>query len=1145
MLAPNTVSSPSNLSPIHKGPHIASGNSPPRSVDHKECTLNKYREEESSSYANDFDLEDNQGFDLSYSKFSHVSGISFTRKSHSASDSLENSPFVKKIQNNITTVHFEEYRQRSKSSTSDVNNENSPFIDPVENSKIVDITNSQGKPFKKNLLKLDLNPSRQTILRPPAVEIPQYEASSPSFTKNSNFPIIETPRFETPSLPFTKNPSTPPQKNHHRSASVKVSLTPAQRVEKWPGIRLSNALENFELSSLVGRGAFASVYKGINLKTKEVVAIKQIILEKDQDVMDLMGEIDLLKILKHPNIVKYHGFVKTSTSLNVFLEFCSGGSLRQLYKGRGQGIPESEMVGYVDPILRGLNYLHEQGVVHRDVKAANVLITEHREIKLADFGVATKVSAQHFTLVGTPNWMAPETVLGGEGLCTASDIWSLGATIIELFTTNPPYHDLNPMATLHAIGTDDHPPLPQNLSPLGKDFLLECFQKQANLRISAKLLLKHKWLNPSKEPIRVVSANSLVGQQKAEVKPIQSYSESIEENWDGDFEIPQLNKRPVELTKFEILNKFSDKNDEFDFDHSNLFLDGNKLSPNNQSSITNKSDDSEEDPFIALDIENFDTNELEIQSKMEFLMTKLVHKVDLSRGGNDEATNSLIKVTGRILHLVKKYPILHNVLIREHGILTLLELLESAQELPNQHRLWYHTLSILNFIFDSNTSQFENFCLLGGIPIVTQFRNVSYDINVRLQVVGFVKFFKKSERALSMFVSSGGLRVLSKFAEEDFDTTPEFPLAAIDTIHDIISKNLTRFKSDLCRILSKYGVVFWFVVLLGRLSRFQSSERIKLSRSHVKRCINKIMEIIKSFSNAEARVRVSISSIDLYKLLIKVYWNLEFPSQLIILKFFRSMSCVPQLLQPLYSAEILEFLIRILQDYTPSNEHYKEVVNTICPSIFNCCYLNHPRETDLVKLGAVPILKRLSLVNLEFRQFVLPILCELVYCEKSVKQTLQKHDILTVYYNLVVDPYWQANALDAILHWGQQQPDYVTLDSPRALDCLLSGFMIPKVSNLESTLDNYLKLVTTNLPIRTKLTKDIVFDNILKKLTSHNKNPVVQLGLLKILKILVISALDNGISLPLNTKTILEGLKSRASSVLVDELVHEISKLII
>ena len=86
----------------------------------------------------------------------------------------------------------------------------------------------------------------------------------------------------------------------------------------------------------MGNGAFASVYRAVNLKTNQVIAIKQIRIEKDQDVGVLMGEIDLLKILKHRNIVKYHGFVKTAT-LNVLLEYCEGGSLRQLYKKVEEG----------------------------------------------------------------------------------------------------------------------------------------------------------------------------------------------------------------------------------------------------------------------------------------------------------------------------------------------------------------------------------------------------------------------------------------------------------------------------------------------------------------------------------------------------------------------------------------------------------------------------------------------------------------------------------------------------------------------------------------------------------------------------------------------------------------------------------------
>lgn len=1150
----------------------------------KRDALEKYQEhDDSSSYMNDFDIEGSEDLNLSYSKFSRVSGVSFISGNDSNRlSSISGSPFVKNIQTRLQDIKFEEERKlnsrdavrtsrsnRPKSSHArdklmylidegalkNANDENeSPFLDhaPILKTPVEKI----GSTFEENF---DLKPMKYDHLQNPKAR-GSYEQAGHLLEKGSKNLVR----------------STPDKRKQQRMSSVKVSLTPAQRFEKRPGTRLTNALENFQFSTLVGRGASANVYKGINLKTNQVVAIKQIILEKDQNVMELMGEIDLLKILKHPNIVKYHGFVKTSTSLNVFLEFCSKGSLRQLYQHTNHGLPEGQIIGFVGQILQGLNYLHEQGVVHRDVKAANVLITEDEFIKLADFGVATKVSSQHETVVGTPNWMAPETVLGGEGLCTASDIWSLGATIIELFTTNPPYHDLNPMATLHAIGTDDHPPLPKNISPLAKDFLLECFQKQPNLRISAKSLLKHKWLTKSTKGKHMAEASSSAPNSDSHtLNPISihNYSESNEENWENDFldmNLPKIkassadpaqdqsnrNGSQMKVSKSELLNKFLDKNEDFDFEQEaptiiSKFDKNDDLHVNLESNNLDESprEEEEEDPFLEIDIEDFNTNELEVQSKMEFLTTKFSNRVDLCHSGNDEVTSSLIKITGRMLHLVKKYRILHDVLIRDHGILSLLELLENAPELPKHQKLWFHALSILNNIFEQNIPQFENFCLLGGIPVVTHFRSSSYDQQVRLQVVKFIKFLNLSDKALSMFVSSGGLRVLSKFVEEDFDATPEFPLTSIDCIYSILSKDLTRSKSNLCRILSKYGVIFWFVVLLNRLTKSHSkSAPDGISQDQILSTINKIIEIIKYFGQSETRVRVNISNSDLFKLLIKVYPNLQYQHQLVILKFFKSISQISDILKALYSADILEFLVRIMEFYTPSREHYKEVINVICPTIYNCCYLNHAREVDLVKLGAVPHLKALSKINLPFRQFVLPILCELVHCDDYVRQVLLKHDILAVYFNLLIDPYWQSNALDSILSWSQHTPDLVKLDTPKAISCFVGGFMLPKVSSLEATLDSYLKLITVDRAVCYSMAKESIINNILLKLTVHNKNPVVQLNLLRILKSLV-SIMKRTIMLinldiSQNLLDTLNRLKSRKTSVLVDELAIEIVSLV-
>lgn len=973
------------------------------------------------------------------------------------------------------------------------------------------------------------------------VEIGPFQRTSP--TKGMEL-IPETPGEQIGPAHFEKQletaPRTPleqPERNHHRKTSVKLSLTPAQRMGKTAGLRTSNALDNFKFYEKIGRGAHADVYRGRNLRTKQVVAIKQIPLEKDHDLRALMGEIDLLKILKHENIVKYHGFVKTLSSLNVFLEYCAGGSLRQLYKRQGHGFLDSQIVLYVKPILHGLGYLHAQGVVHRDVKAANVLLTESGEVKLADFGVATKVATLHNTVVGTPNWMAPETVLGGEGICTASDVWSLGATIIELFTTNPPYHELNPMATLHAIGTDDHPPLPSGLTPLAKDFLLECFQKQPTLRISSKMLLKHRWMENTELTHRTKTAPGIHVLEPSKLENVDSPTPSKVSSSMGS---PSKER----YTRKELLSKFTEDEDDMDF----LKAGNGSLSLKIQEKLQEESekDPSEEnDPFLELLVENFDTDELEVQSKMELLCHKLISRVDNCHYGNEETAKSLLKVTGRMLQLVKKYSTLHETLIRNHGVLTLLDLLENAPEMPDLSRLWFHVLATLNYIFENNLAQLENFALLGGIPMMIQFTKLSYGLQPRLQVVRFIKIIRKSDRALTMFVSSGGLRILSRFLEEDFDQSPDFPLVSIHCIHEILSKGITRFKSDMCRILSKYGVVFWFVVLLNRLTKYKKMPENLVPEEYVEATVDKILDVLKYFGQAEPRVRVNIVSTDLVKLLIKVYPAVHLQRQMVILKFFRSISCISELLRPLHSADILEFYVSILHEHPAYSAHYKEVLNIVCPSLYNCCYLNHSKELELVKLGVVPFYKELSKINLPFRQFVLPILCEFVYCDIYVRQMLFKHNILHVYLNLLVDPYWHSNAMDSILHWSSQDSSLGWLEEPNARECLLNGFMLSKVSNLEAALNNYLQLVTSSGLVLQLMTRDLIVSQILTKLTVYNRNAVVKLSLLRILQIIVTNATKyGGVTIMSTIQPTLDTIVAKETSILIQELVAKITALL-
>ena len=293
-------------------------------------------------------------------------------------------------------------------------------------------------------------------------------------------------------------------------------------------------LKDYQLGDCLGKGAFGSVFRALNMGTGETVAVKQVKLADlpKTELRVITLEIDLLKNLDHPNIVKYRGFVKSAESLNIILEYCENGSLHSISKNFGK-FPENLVGIYMSQVLHGLLYLHEQGVIHRDIKGANILTTKQGLVKLADFGVATRTTTFHeSSVVGTPYWMAPE-VIELSGATTASDIWSLGCTVIELLDGKPPYHKLQPMHALFRIVNDDHPPLPEGASPIVRDFLMQCFQKDPNLRVSARKLLKHPWIVNAKRSDAVVPKKPT--QYDEAVKSVQEWNEALKSPNTGSF----------------------------------------------------------------------------------------------------------------------------------------------------------------------------------------------------------------------------------------------------------------------------------------------------------------------------------------------------------------------------------------------------------------------------------------------------------------------------------------------------------------------------------------------------------------------------------------------------------------------------------
>ena len=167
-------------------------------------------------------------------------------------------------------------------------------------------------------------------------------------------------------------------------------------------------------------------------------------------------------------------------------------------------MPEHLVFIFVKQILNGLEYLHNQGIIHRDIKGANLLLTKEGIVKLADFGYSIlNDKSKANSIAGTSCWMAPEVIEQKGNISAKCDIWSLGSTIIQLLTTYPPYYELNWVGALFRIVQDGCPPLPEDISPNLRDFLLRCFEKEPEKRASAKELLMHPWITtPNKKLVK-------------------------------------------------------------------------------------------------------------------------------------------------------------------------------------------------------------------------------------------------------------------------------------------------------------------------------------------------------------------------------------------------------------------------------------------------------------------------------------------------------------------------------------------------------------------------------------------------------------------------------------------------------------------
>lgn len=905
--------------------------------------------------------------------------------------------------------------------------------------------------------------------------------------------------------------------------------------------------ERYQLLDELGRGASGRVYRALDKKTGDHVAVKEISLERLQhsDISSIMGEVELLKSLNHRNVVQYLGSFQTRHYLYIIMELVEAGSLSFIIKKRDVGpFPESLVAVYIEQVLHGLAYLHSQGVVHRDIKGANILTNKEGMVKLADFGVAARLSDRtsreqesvdddYAQPVGTPYWMAPE-VVELKAVTVSSDIWSVGCLAIELLTGHPPYFDLQPLSALYNIVQDPHPPLPNGASEAFHEFLLLCFSKDPLKRPSAHELSIHPWVIENKEKMKRNWSHSAGLHDSG----VASVVDRLVGHGIGPPE-PDIAMLTTSTGSFKTAeDTFQNGKSIFDSkDVDNASVTRGCLIDSVDQAIFDEevaTDLTGELPLSRL-IEYGCFFSLEHKSSQEYALegsvqdaTEIVRQINSLRIASVPGERSLVQEAAAaasarsIDGYISNNGHLATTFVQADGLSCLRELFDCHSE-----RVLTPCFDLLLTIMDANTSLMEDVCCLGLIPAALRFTSRQHPFSLRMRSARFAKkLASRSSFTASLLVACQGFPFLMALVDSPSWSKNEFDLAdtAVFTFWLLLRRSSLSgsraWPNQYLRLMAHHDLpqkladmlphVLSRVSAIGKLPSEDNSEELDIVLRLSEASINLFVALSHGDKLVKARCarKVTIAPI------LAVTMKLPTDIQEKILIAFNSLSGEETVIHELEEANGIAYAAAQL-----AREDAPALQKTGLDALGHMCRLSRVRQDKAAIAGAVPWLCRLAvrpplLDNVQHpdenmrENTAASLLCTLVHSSQSTREKLWKSDTVDIFMQLLKDETCQASVLEALAFWldceyNRIEPKLLEEASLTRIVLLLpqaDDLIDSRLNNLPNILSPITKIVTRSKSIGLALSTAGLTSRITELMNVCNAS--ILLSLMDLLKIL-------------------------------------------